>query len=82
MIRKTLRVTLVVLALLTLALGMPAWTFGGDSPVRLFNSFGPSFGSRGGATFLFGFGHPHVFPHRHHQGFLVLGLTAGQFAWG
>lgn len=86
MIRQAVRsVVLVALAFLILALGTPTWAFGGDSPVRLFNSFGSSFGSRGGATFHFRFGHLHFFPHHRHRGFFVLGFqkvwVPGQWVW-
>lgn len=82
MTRKAIRrMGFVGLALLILGLGTPAWTVGGGSHVRLFNSFG----SRGGATFHFRFGHPHFFPHHPHRGFLVLGFqkvwVPGQWVW-
>lgn len=71
MTRKTIRsVVLVALALLTLALGMPTWAFGGGSHFR----FGFSFGPQSGAIWQFGFGHPPVFPHPLYRGFLVLGF--------
>lgn len=82
-------VGLVVLALLTPALGTPAWTFGGDSHVHVSQSFG-----RQGRAIVFGFGpgfpfrphtfhrpkffhQPHFFPHRH-GGFFLFGF---QKAW-
>lgn len=75
------KVGLVALTLLTLALGTPIWAVGGGSHF----SFGSSFGSRGGATFHFGFSHPHFFPHPRHRGFLVLGFqkvwVPGQWVW-
>ncbi len=82
MIRQAIRsVGLVALALLTLALGMPAWAVGGGSHVRFFHSFGP----HGRATFHLGFGHPHVFRHHYHRGFFVLGFARvwvpGQWVW-
>jgi len=69
MSRQVMRVGVFVTLALLLALGVPAWAFGGGTHVH----FGLSFGRQGGAIFLFESGHPSVLLHPP-RGFLVFGF--------